>query len=118
MMPMFSVLAWSSSRSRRSARGGNSAKQVNDLVEESRLTWQCSLTLVDRQLLHKVHMKLRALRAPPSDTGAAAAAEGNAAKQAQKGRTSALQLWARPPGAPKPLGQDAEPGRWGDFLAG
>ena len=49
-----------------------------------------------RQLLHKVHMKLHALKAPPSDTGqgalvrlglatlgAAAAAEGNAAKQAR-----------------------------------
>lgn len=70
MMPMFS---------------GHSSKEIRDLVDES------------RQLLHAVHKELRQLKEAPPDTGAAAAAEGNAAKQAQKGKTSALLLWSHPP---------------------
>eukprot|EP00913_Durusdinium_trenchii_P014868 g13944.t1 len=54
---------------------GHTSKEIRDLIDDS------------RQLLQKVHRKLRA----------AAAAEGNAAKQAQKGKTSALLLWATPP---------------------
>ncbi|CAK9018534.1 unnamed protein product [Durusdinium trenchii] len=64
---------------------GHTSKEIRDLIDDS------------RQLLQKVHRKLRALKEPPADTGAAAAAEGNAAKQAQKGKTSALLLWATPP---------------------
>ena len=71
MMPVFS---------------GHTSKEVRNLVDES------------RQLLHAVHKKLRALKEAPPDTGAAAAAEGGAAKQAQKAKTSSLQIWSTPRG--------------------
>ncbi|CAE7902380.1 unnamed protein product, partial [Symbiodinium microadriaticum] len=65
--------------------GGLTMRKINDLISES------------RQLLHKVHGKLNAMKVKPPDTGSAAAAEGASAKQAQKQQSSALQLMAIPP---------------------
>ncbi|CAE7727481.1 unnamed protein product [Symbiodinium sp. CCMP2592] len=65
--------------------GGLTMRKINDLISES------------RQLLHKVHGKLNAMKVKPPDTGSAAAAEGAGAKQAQKQQSSALQLMVIPP---------------------